>query len=181
MNCDRFEEELEKPGSWQTTQTDDDFTRHRSECPICQKKFAEYARLSELLKSDAPPMPDDSYWAVFPALVRERIESRKGRPIWKPALVWGSGLAALLLVAGIFLFQRSPKPDLQKMTAVEAFDYLSASNGTGGISLPEMTLTSYAVQAEDELISKNEVDELVYNLTEEQLKELEERLKSFKL
>lgn len=182
MNCDRFEKELEKLGNWQTLRADDAFTRHRRECPTCENKFAEYAELCEVLKSDTPTMPDESYWASFPTLVHERIESRKARPVWKPVLAWGSGLAALLLVVGIVFFRPGQKADLSNMTAGEAFKYLSTSSEVNDtINLSENSFTSFAAQAEEEVIGKNEVYELVYTLSEDELQKLEERLKSFKL
>ncbi len=182
MSCDRFEKELEKPGNWQTLQVNDVFTRHRQGCPVCQKKFAEYAQLFEALKSDAPAMPDESYWAAFPALVRERIESRKAHHVWKPVLAWGSGLAALLVIVGVVFFRPGQEPDLSNMTASEAFNYLTPENNINGTAnLSENALTSFSAQAEEELIGKYEVDALVYTLSEEELQKLEERLKSFKL
>jgi len=47
--------------------------------------------------------------------------------------------------------------------------------------LPENTLITVAAQAEDELVGTLKVEELVYTLSDEQLKTLEEKLKSFKL
>ena len=182
MNCSRFEEELEKQGDLKVLETDAAFSGHLKSCPDCQAKQAEYIRLFEMLKADQPPMPDETYWAAFPALVRERIEKEKSHPRWKPVLGWGLPVTALVLVAGIALFTSREKPNLANLTAEEAFTYTETTSDTAAdIPLPENTLTTVAAQAEDELVGTLKVEELVYTLSDEQLKTLENRLTNFKL
>lgn len=182
MNCRRFEEELEKRGSLKALETDATFGEHLKSCPVCQAKRAEYIQLFEALKADQPPMPDDAYWASFPALVRERIEKAKARPRWKPVLGWSLPVAALVLIAGIALFTSREKPNLANLTAEEAFNYSETASDTAmEIPLPENTLTAVAVEAEEELVGTLKVEELVYTLSDEQLRVLEEKLENFKL
>ena len=181
MNCRRFEEELEKSGTLKALETDAVFGEHLKVCPICQAKRAEHARFFEMLAADQPPLPDDTYWVSFPALVRERIEKTKPRPRWKPVLGWSLPAAALIFVVGIALFVSKEKTNLANLTAEEAFNYIGTPEETADFPLPENTLTSVAAQAEEELVGTLKVEELVYTLSEEQLKTLEEKLTDFKL
>lgn len=182
MNCHKFEEELEKWGNLKTLETDAAFSEHLKVCPACQAKRVEYTPLFEMLASDQPSMPDDTYWAAFPALVRERIEKSKNHPRWKPILGWSLPVAALLLVAGIAVFVPKKQTNVANLTAEEAFSYNEVNSDTvADIPLPENTLTTVAAQAEEELVGTLKVEELVYTLSEEQLKTLEEKLTNFKL
>lgn len=182
MNCHKFEEELEKRDNLKTLETDAAFGEHLKSCPDCQARRAEYRELFELLKTDRPAMSDDAYWASFPALVRERIEKAKARPRWKPVLGWSLPVAALVLIAGIALFTSREKPNLANLTAEEAFNYSgTASDAAMEIPLPENTLTAVAIEAEEELVGTLKVEELVYTLSDEQLRVLEEKLENFKL
>ena len=182
MNCRRFEEELEKQGGLKALQTDAAFSEHLKDCPACQAKQVEYIRLFEILKTDRPPMPDETYWAAFPALVRERIKKEKSHSRWKPVLGWGLPVVALVLIAGIALFTSKENPNLANLTAEEAFNYTETTSDTAtDIPLPEKTLITVATQAEDELVGTLKVEELVYTLSDEQLKTLENKLTNFKL
>lgn len=182
MNCHKFENELEKWGNLKAVETDAAFGEHLKTCFDCQAKRSEYTRLFEMLASDLPKMPDDTYWASFPAIVRENIEKTKARPRWRPVLGWSLPVAALVLVAGIVLFTSKDKPNLANLTAEEAFNYAEATPDTAAdIPLPENTLSTVSIQAEDELVGTLKVEELVYTLSEEQLKTLEEKLTDFKL
>ncbi len=182
MNCRRFEEELEKLGNLKTLESDTAFSEHLKSCPACQAKQVEYIRLFETLKTDQPPMPDDAYWASFPALVRERIEKAKSRPRWKPVLGWSLPVAALFLVAGIAILVPKRQNNVANLTAEEAFSYTEATPDTAAdIPLPENTLTAVSAQAEEELVGTMKVEELVYTLSEEQLQTLEQKLTNFKL
>lgn len=182
MNCRKFEEELEKQGTLEALEADAAFDEHLKSCPACQAKRAEYGALFEALKADRPPVPDDAYWASFPALVRERIERAKARPRWKLVLGWSLPVAALVLIAGIALFSSKDKPDLANLTTEEAFDFDGAVSDTAiEIPLPENTVSTVAAQAEEELVGMLKVEELVYTLSDEQLETLEEKLKNFKL
>jgi hypothetical protein len=182
MNCRKFDEELEKRGTLKALEADDAFGEHSKSCPACQAKRAEYAQLFEALKADQPPMPDEAYWAAFPALVRERIEKAKPRPRWKPVLGWSLPVAALVLIGGIALFSSKDKPDLANLTTEEAFDFDGAvSDAAIEIPLPENTVSAVAAQAEEELVGTLKVEELVYTLSDEQLNELEKKLEHFKL
>ena len=182
MNCRRFDEELEKQGGLKALQTDAAFGGHLKCCPICQAQLAEYVQLFETLKTDQPPMSEGAYWDAFPALVRERIEKDKAQPRWKLVLGWSLPVAALVLIAGIALFTYREKPNLADLTAEEAFTFNGGtSDSAADIPLPENTLTTVAAQAEDELVGTLKVEELVYTLSDEQLKTLENRLTNFKL
>ncbi|MGH8003104.1 MAG: anti-sigma factor family protein [Limisphaerales bacterium] len=182
MNCRRFEEELEKLGTLKALETDAALREHLNACSDCQTKRLEYVRVFEMLKADQPSMPDDAYWASFPALVRERIEKAKSRPRWKPVLGWSLPAAALILVVGIAFFVSKEKPNLANLTTEQAFSYAEVAPDTAAdIPLPENTLTSVTAQAEDELVGTLKVEELVYTLSEDQLKTLEEKLTNFKL
>ena len=182
MNCRRFEEELENRGSLKALETDAAFGEHLKVCPTCQAKRVEYARLFEKLKADQPPMPEDAFWASFPALVRERIVKSKARPRWKPVLGWSLPVAALILVAGIAIFVPKKQANVANLTAEEAFTYNGeASDTAADIPLPENTLTAVSAQAEEELVGTLKVEELVYTLSEEQLQTLEQKLTHFKL
>ena len=182
MNCRRFEEELEKLNTLKALETDAAFGEHLKVCPTCQAKRAEYVQLFDVLMADQPPMPDEAYWASFPALVRERIEKTKTRPRWKPVLGWSLPVAALILMVGIAMFVSKDKSNLANLTTEEAFSYAEATSDTAAdISLPENTLTAVAAQAEEELVGTLKVEELVYTLSEEQLQTLEQKLANFKL
>ena len=182
MNCQRFDEEMKKQGGLKALEIDASFGEHLKSCPDCQAWRAEYRELFELLKTDRPAMPDDAYWASFPALVRERIEKAKARPRWKPVLGWSLPVAALVLIAGIALFTSKEKSNLANLTAEEAFTFNGGtSDSAADIPLPEITLSTVAAQAEDELVGTLKVEELVYTLSDEQLKTLENRLTNFKL
>ncbi len=181
MNCRRFEEELENRGNLKALEADTAFGEHLKSCAACQAKRAEYLLFFEALKTDQPPMPDDAYWAAFPALVRERIEKAKSRPRWKPILGWSIPVAALVLVAGIALFTSKEKPNWANLTAEEAFRYAESADSAADIPLPENTVSAVAAQAEEELVGTLKAEELVYTLSDEQLKTLEEKLENFKL
>jgi len=181
MNCHKFEEELQKSSTLKAIEADAAFGEHLKACPVCQVARAEYTRLFDLLAADQPPLPDDAYWASFPALVRERIEKVHSRPRWKPVLGWSLPAAALIFVMGIALFVSKEKPNLANLTAEEAFNYTGTIEEAADLPLPENTLTSVAAQAEEELVGTLKVEELVYTLSEEQLKTLEEKLTDFKL
>ncbi|HXF49155.1 MAG TPA: hypothetical protein VNL73_07000 [Verrucomicrobiae bacterium] len=182
MNCRKFDEELEKQGTLKALEADATFGEHLKGCPVCQAKQAEYIWLFETLKADRPPMPDEAYWASFPALVREKIEKANARPRWKPVLGWSLPVAALVLIAGIALFSSKDEPNLANLTTEEAFDYAEATSDTAiEIPFPENTASTVAAQAEDELIGTLKVEELVYTLSDEQLSVLEEKLENFKL
>ncbi|MCI0597256.1 MAG: hypothetical protein L0Z48_12045, partial [candidate division Zixibacteria bacterium] len=168
MNCQRFEEELEKQGNLKALEAGSAFGEHLKSCSVCQAKRAEYIQLFEVLKTDRPPMPEDAYWASFPALVRERIEKAKSRPHWRPVLGWSLPVAALVLVAGIALFTSREKPNLANLTTEEAFNYAGAADSAADIPLPENTVTAVAAQAEEELVGTLKVEELVYTLSDEQ-------------
>ncbi|HLG93328.1 MAG TPA: hypothetical protein VI546_00665, partial [candidate division Zixibacteria bacterium] len=157
------------------------FSEHLKGCSNCQARRAEYRELCEALKADQPPMPEEAYWASFPALVRERIEKAKSRPRWKPILGWSIPVAALVLVAGLALFTSKDKPNWANLTTEEAFSYAGASDSAADIPLPENAVTAVAAQAEEELVGTLKVEELVYTLSDEQLKTLEEKLENFKL
>lgn len=182
MSCDKFEKELENRGGLKALQADAAFARHRQECPVCEKKWVEHSKLFKLLQADAPPMPDESYWASFPTLVREKIEAKKSRPVWKPVLVFGTPVAVLILITGIFFFKGGTSTDLKNLTAGDAFKYAEpAEESNLDLSISENTLTSLAGEAEEEIVGRNNVEELVLSLTDEQFKKLEENLESFKL
>jgi hypothetical protein len=182
MNCRKFEEELEKQGTLEALETDAAFGEHLKSCPACQAKQLEYWELFEALKADRPPMPEEAYWASFPALVRERIEKAKVQSRWRPVLGWSLPVAALVLVASLTLFTSREKPNLANLTTEEAFDYEGAVLDTAvEIPLPENTLAVIAAQAEEELVGTLKVEELVYTLSDEQLNELEAKLENFKL
>lgn len=180
MNCRRFEEELEKQGGLKTLETDAALGEHLKTCTACQARRAEYRELFELLKTDRPPMPEEAYWAAFPALVRERIEKAKSRPRWKPVLGWSLPVAALVLIAGVALFVSKEKPNLANLTTEEAFSY-APQDSAADIPLPEGTVTTVETQAEEELVGTQKVDELVYTLSDDQLNQLEKKLTNFKL
>lgn len=182
MNCHKFEEELEKLGTRKALETDSDFSEHLKNCPTCQAKRAEYTQLFDILMADQPPMPDEAYWASFPALVRERIEKVKARPRWKQVLGWSLPVAALILVTGVAVFVPKKQTHVANLTAEEAFSYEETLADTAAdIPLPENTLTAVTAQAEEELVGTLKVEELVYTLSDEQLKTLEEKLTNFKL
>lgn len=182
MNCNRFEVELEKLGTLKTLETDPAFGEHLKVCPDCQVKRTEYVRLFETLAFDQPSMPDDTYWAAFPALVRERVEKSNNHPRWKPILGWSLPIATLFLVAGVAFFVPKKQTNVANLTTEEAFNYVNGTRETAAdLPLPENTLTSVAAQAEEELVGTLKVEELVYTLSEEQLKTLEEKLTHFKL
>lgn len=181
MNCRRFEEELENRDSFKALEADTAFGEHLKNCPTCQASRAEYIQFFEALKADQPPMPEEAYWASFPALVRERIEKAKARSRWKPILGWSIPAAALVLFAGIALFTSREKSNLANLTAEEAFSYAGESDSASDIPLPENTVTAVAAQAEEELVGTLKVEELVYTLSDEQLETLEEKLENFKL
>lgn len=182
MNCRKFEEELENKGGLKALETDAAFGEHLRNCPACQAQRAEYVELFETLEADQLPMPEEAYWAAFPALVRERIEKNKARPRWKPVLGWGVPVAALVLIAAAALFVSKGKSNLANLTTEEAFNYAaSPSDSLGDIPLSQKTLASVAAQAEEELVGTSKVEELVYTLSDEQLKALEEKLNAFKM
>ncbi len=181
MICHRFEEQLKKLGSLKALEADAAFGKHLKTCPACQAKRTEYIQLFDALMADQLPMPDDAYWASFPALVQERIEKSKARPRWKLVFGWSLPVAAMLFVVSIAVFMPKKQVNVANLTAEEAFNYAGASDSVPDIPLPENTLTSVSAQAEDELIGQNNVDELVLSLTDEQFQKLEIKLKSFKL
>ena len=181
MDCRKFENELERWDTLKALEKVPAFGEHLKACPVCQAKRSEYAQLFEMLASDQPSMPGDAYWACFPALVREKIEKAHSRPRWKPVLGWGLPAAALVLIVGIALFISKEKPNLANLTAEEAFNYSGTTEEAADLPLPENTLTSVAAQAEEELVGTLKVEELVYTLSGEQLKTLEEKLTDFKL
>ncbi|MCI0331189.1 MAG: hypothetical protein L0196_09665 [candidate division Zixibacteria bacterium] len=182
MNCRRFEEELKKWDGLKALDIDAAFGEHLKSCPACQARRAEYGELFDALKADQLPMPEESYWASFPALVRERIEKISLRPRWKPILGWSLPVFAVVLVVGIALFVSKEKPDLANLTAEEAFDYNAPLAETvADLPLPENTVSFITAQAEEELVGSMKVEELVYTLSDEQLKTLEEKLTPFKL
>jgi len=182
MNCRKFEEELEKQGNLKALETDAAFGEHLKNCPACQAKRAEYGELVDLLKADQPPMPDETYWASFPALVHERIEKAKARPRWKPVLGWSLPAVAMVLIVGVALFMSKDKPNLTNLTTEEAFSYAGAASDTAiEIPLPENTVSFITAQAEEELVGTRKVEELVYTLSDEQLNALEQKLTNFKL
>ncbi len=181
MNCAKFEKELENIGL-KALQADAAFARHRQECLVCEQKFAGHIKLFNLLEADAPSMPDDSYWASFPALVREKIEAKKSRPVWKPVLAFGTPVAVLVLLAGIFFLNPGNNRDLKNLTAEDAFKYVEqTAEADFDLSISENMLAGLAGEAEEEIVGRNNVEELVFTLTDEQFKKLEENLKSFKL
>jgi hypothetical protein len=127
-------------------------------------------------------MPDERYWASFPALVRERLEAKKARPVWKPVLAFGTPIAVMVLIAGIFLFNRGGSPDLRNLTAGDAFNYAEPADASNlDLGLSENSLASFFGEAEKEIVGRNNIEELVFLLTEEQFKKLEENLKGLKL
>jgi len=182
MSCRKFEEELEKWGSLIALETDPAFVGHLKACPVCQSRRSEYAQFLTLLEADQPPQPDETYWASFPALVRERIEKAWPLPLWKPLLAWGLPVVAMLLVVGIALFTSKERPDLTNLTTEEAFNFNGQlSENFAEFPLPENAVSSVTAQAEEELVGTLKIEELVYTLSDEQLKTLEEKLTDFKL
>ena len=171
---------MKKQGGLKALEIDASFGEHLKSCPDCQARRAEYRELFELLKTDRPPMPEETYWASFPALVRERIEKAKSRPRWKPVLGWSLPAAALVLIAGIALFVSKEKSNLANLTTEEAFSY-AAADSAADIPLPEGTVTTVEAQAEEELVGTQKVEELVYTLSDDQLNTLEQKLTNFKL
>ena len=181
MNCRRFEEELENWGNLKTLEADAPFDEHLKICPACQAKRDEYIQFFEVLKADQPTMPEDTYWASFPVLVRGRIEKAQAHSRWNLVLGWSLPTATLVLIVGIVLFTSKDKPNLANLTTEEAFSYAESSDSASDIPLPENTVTAVAAQAEEELVGTLKVEELVYALSDEQLKTLEEKLTNFKL
>ncbi len=80
--------------------------RHLESCPQCQKEFAVYKKMWDVLKDQPIPPQDEGFWNLFTSRVMDEVtrrsrSSRKLRiispPVFKSILIPLAGIAAVML------------------------------------------------------------------------------------
>ena len=177
--------------------------RHLEFCPKCKQELLEIKKTFDLLGSEKEEKPEKLFWTNFLPLVTEKIASKKAdrkSPVFKPQLVPLAVSFLAFLVIGTFLFTqdfwREVALEKKTITFYPLYSYgspeeelVSTLPSEETISLPldlleerdEENLTFVQNALEEEYWEKEDVSEILEDLSPEQLKVFEKRLNNIKI
>jgi hypothetical protein len=161
-----------------------DMARHLEGCPECAAREASLRRALDLAGADTVPQPDPAYWAYFAGNVRKRIGTRSASRRRRFRLVLVPGLAAAAAcVLLIVLYtgrpvERAAEVDsiIADLNASEVADEVMADAALDELIIGEIGRDAGLV--DEYLVETGDIDEMVGELTEDEQRDLINRLSS---
>jgi anti-sigma factor RsiW len=177
--------------------------QHLSECEVCRIRLQEMESTLHLLAEEQLPQPEEDFWINFLPQVRSRIDAEE-KPSFtllpKPRLVSGLVSVMVIVLLGIFLFNVSQKRvgDLLTESSTENIlseaEYSSSAEQLAEVlsseedesleleiflsSTEEEELDLTESMLEDDYLSGRSLNTILGELSMQELKQIEERVKA---
>jgi len=176
--------------------------KHLHACMRCKLEFKEIKDTFEALKREKAEEPEELFWTNFVPEVRKRIDDKKTRKrafVFKPELVSFSATILVILLLGVFLFNRDYKDKVAPFYIEDSYyslySYKSSTEKLSELLSYEEGSDLALVFSEEELKSSEVLKEgleeryweevgvstILDDLTQEELLILEERLEQLKI
>lgn len=178
--------------------------KHLGDCPKCRLEFKEIEKTFEILEKEKTETEKvgEIFWTNFLPEVRKRIEDKKASKkafVFKPELVSFSATILVILLLGVFLFNKDYRgrvePFYSEDTYYSLYSYKSSTEKLSELLSYDKDMDPALVFSEDELKSSEvlkealeeryweeiEVNTILDDLTQEELLILEERLEQKKI
>jgi hypothetical protein len=172
---------------------------HLSRCAKCQRELKDLKATLGILSQEKQIKPGEEFWVNFLPEVRKKLEKREKKRFafdFKPRFLFASlSLALILIVATVLIWKQKPTP-LTEFSGTDE-EVLAYSPTSHSYELAEILTDSTAQEKLDNLLSDEEksnllsaedkfyqnksADELLQDLDYEQLKIVEEKLKTMKI
>ncbi len=179
---------------------------HLASCENCQLRLQEIRQAYGLLAEDLVPPAEESFWIDFLPGVRSRIEARR-RPVWNlwPRARWAVGVVSVLalVIVGSLLLTRedaslvqeeAEQPEETTLALTDPYTYADqlaevVSSDSGGTLPVETLLADGGVEdlglaeelLEEDYISQSDVNSMLSELSAEELKQLEQNIRTLKI
>lgn len=176
---------------------------HLESCFKCRLKLGEIQKTFEILEKEKTEVPDEIFWTNFLPEVRKRIEDKRATKkafVFKPELISFSATILVILLLGIFLFNRDYRSRVESFyledTYYTFYSYKSSTERLSELLSSEKDLDwTFILSEEDEiedsdLLEKvlderyweeSEINAIIEDLTKDELLTLEKKLEQLKI
>ncbi len=176
---------------------------HLESCFKCRLKLGEIQKTFEILEKEKTEVPPDIFWTNFLPEVRKRIEDKRATKkafVFKPELISFSATILVILLLGIFLFNRDYRSRVESFyledTYYTFYSYKSSTERLSELLSSEKDLDwTFILSEEDEIETfdllekvlderyweESEINTIIEDLSPDELLILEKKLEQLKI